>query len=207
MDEDKTGTSWSGVSRNGILVALGVVVSVGVLGVAYSKENVTPIMGFCTMICLSLLTELRRIQNDAEQSAIAKKAAENVEEVKTALGVSDAKVEEVKQTLVVSEKKTSDQLTNIAKVSEDTHILVNSNMGVQLQLNMELSMWKADQTKLHADIEAANAAQKLYHEHMAKQAKVDASAKTAEPAVEPSSPIPVSIVPADKPLPVQLKPH
>lgn len=202
--EKETATSWSGVSRNGILIALGVVVTVAVVGSVVSKENSTAIIGFCSLICVSLFSELRRIQTDAEQSLAARKTAANVADVKTALGVSDEKVEEVKNNLVVSEQKTTAQLTSIAKVAADTHTLVNSNFGVQLRLNMELSRWKADQTKLTADIDAANSAQKLYEEHMAKQATVDA--KPAEPAAPPQ-PVPVTIVPSAQPLPVQIKPR
>src|SRR5687767_12101532 len=54
---------------------------------------------------------------------------------------------------VRTELKTTTAATDVKL--EEIHVLVNSNLQVQLQARMELSQWKADQTKLPADIEAA----------------------------------------------------
>jgi 4-amino-4-deoxy-L-arabinose transferase-like glycosyltransferase len=65
------------------------------------------------------------------------------------------------------------KLEEIAKVGKTVHSLVNSAMGVQLKVNAELARWKADQTKLPEDREAADKAENLYREHEAKQIKAD----------------------------------
>src|SRR4029077_8336225 len=69
------------------------------------------------------------------------------------------KVEEVKTTLEDNTIKTTESLDNLTKLGRDTHTLVNSNMAVQLKLNMELSQWKADQLKKEQNVssEAVNA--------------------------------------------------
>lgn len=66
------------------------------------------------------------------------------------------------------------KLNRIGKVAEQTHILVNSRMGVQLRYVADLSAWKAKQTGDPADQLAADQAQKLLAEHEGKQAQVDA---------------------------------
>ena len=72
---------------------------------------------------------------------------------------------------------TVNKINAIAAVTRDVHTLVNSNMGVQLKLNAELSRWKATQMKGSpgeaAAATAANEAEKLYNDHVAKQHIVD----------------------------------
>lgn len=70
-------------------------------------------------------------------------------------------------------KDTSVTLKTIEKVGKDTHTLVNSNMGIQLKLGMDLSEFKAITTKLPEDIAAANLARSMYQEHVKKQNVVD----------------------------------
>jgi hypothetical protein len=84
------------------------------------------------------------------------------------------KVEAVKVTLATATSATKAQLDGIADVGHKTHTLVNNAMGVQLKLNAVISRRLAGMTGESADIEAAKAAESLYAEHMAKQAKVDA---------------------------------
>ena len=94
-------------------------------------------------------------------------------------GVAAAqKVEEVKTTLVKTTTASDAKLTKIAKVGDDTHTLVNSNMGVQLKLGMDLSDFKAKTTKLPEDIAAAKLAREKHEEHVKKQAIVDRGSKT-----------------------------
>lgn len=66
----------------------------------------------------------------------------------------------------------------ISKSAKATHILVNSNYGIQLRLGAELSRWKASKTKSQADRKAADAAEKLLREHDIKQAILDAASKS-----------------------------
>lgn len=82
-------------------------------------------------------------------------------------------VKEVKQTLSEATTATDTKLEELAVTADATHTLVNSNMGVQLRLNAELSRWKALQTGKPADAEAADLAEKLLREHELKQADVD----------------------------------
>jgi hypothetical protein len=72
---------------------------------------------------------------------------------------------------------TAHQIAVVSDVTKDVHTLVNSNMGVQLKLNAELSRWKANQMKGGpgaADAErAAVEAEFIYQSHVAKQHAVD----------------------------------
>lgn len=62
---------------------------------------------------------------------------------------------------------------NTQRMSEAVHTLVNSNMGIQLQLTMAALRRLAVVTKDPSDIVAADEAEKLWHDHQAKQASVD----------------------------------
>jgi hypothetical protein len=84
------------------------------------------------------------------------------------------KVEAVKQTLASNNVITNQRLDGIADVGHKTHTLVNNAMGVQLKLNAVMARRLATMTRETADVAAAKAADDLYAEHMAKQAKVDA---------------------------------
>jgi hypothetical protein len=77
------------------------------------------------------------------------------------------KVEAVKVALEASNRVSSKKL-------DDIHTLVNNNMAIQLKLNAVTLRRMAGLTQEVGDIEAAAAAEKLYAEHMAKQALVDA---------------------------------
>jgi hypothetical protein len=67
-------------------------------------------------------------------------------------------------------KKQSD---DAKKVNEATHVLVNSNMGIQLKIAMRLAEKVAKLTRKKEDIADALETTRLYEEHMAKQAIVD----------------------------------
>lgn len=53
------------------------------------------------------------------------------------------------------------------------HILVNSQMGLQLKLNAANSRWRADSSHKPEDIQAADQAETLLREHETNQAIVD----------------------------------
>jgi hypothetical protein len=72
-------------------------------------------------------------------------------------------------------REASSQITDIAKVAESTHTLVNSNMGIQLELNMAVTGRLAAITKDPMDIEAAKLAKDNYLSHQMKQSIVDSS--------------------------------
>lgn len=76
-------------------------------------------------------------------------------------------------------------LLEIIRIGEVNHTLLNSDMGVKMKLNAELSRWKAEQVKdpkhpehsrLAEYVHAAELAEKLWREHEFKQASVDARA-------------------------------
>ena len=76
--------------------------------------------------------------------------------------------EEVKTTLAAVTAQQDGKLDRI-------HTLVNSNMGVQLRMTAELARWKAVQTRDPQHIAEAENAERLYREHVEKQAAVDAA--------------------------------
>jgi len=101
-----------------------------------------------------------------------------VREVKDMAQDAAEKTEEVKTTLEEANKEARVHMAEIQKTGIDTHTLVNHNMSIQLKLNLELSRWKAQQTKDIVDINAANLAEAMYKAHIAKQAIVDSGVKT-----------------------------
>jgi hypothetical protein len=64
-----------------------------------------------------------------------------------------------------------------ATIAGNIHTLVNSNMGVQLRVNWLQARRIADMTKLPSDIQLADEAEKLYNDHIFKQASIDSQNK------------------------------
>jgi hypothetical protein len=67
------------------------------------------------------------------------------------------------------------ELQQVKKTGIDTHTLVNSNMGFQLNVSAVALRKIANATKDPEDIAAALLAERLLKEHIAKQAIVDAA--------------------------------
>ena len=65
------------------------------------------------------------------------------------------------------------KLNKMESVNKETHALVNSAMGSQLRLASALSSRIAKLTNDPDDIESAKDAERLYQEHVAKQAIAD----------------------------------
>jgi hypothetical protein len=135
-------------SNKPILVAIGFVVASGIIGSILSPANVINILGFCSMVTVSMFSL-------------------------TKLNEASDRVEQVKVDLAATSDSTDRRLGKIAETGEKTHTLVNSNMGVQLKLGMELSEFKAVTTGKAEDIQAAKLARSMYEEHVKKQATVD----------------------------------
>jgi hypothetical protein len=139
-------------SNKPILLALGFVVATGVIGSVLSPVNVIQILGFCGFITVALVGLVKA--NDTAD-----------------------KVAEVKVDLARSSEAQVEKLTKIEETGEKVHTLVNSNMGVQLRLNVALSRQVASLTinpeEKMAAIKAAKLAEALLHEHEAKQGIVD----------------------------------
>ncbi len=151
-----------------ILIALGVVAVSGAFAAALSATEAVPqIIGFCTLISVSLLALLQQMRTTvlAEQAALKGDDAAN-------------RVEQVKETLASTANDTKIKLDSLGRVAEQTRTLVNGHHLVALKLNAELSRWKYEQTMKedHPEHEraaeykrAAELAERVYREQEAKQ--------------------------------------
>jgi hypothetical protein len=99
-----------------------------------------------------------------------------------------AKAEEVAATLEEATAATTTKLEEIAKVGVDTHTLVNSNMAIQLKLNVVALGRIKDMTRGEPgnrdDVAAWESAVRLLREHEEKQKVVDAITKPPRPRPE-----------------------
>ena len=83
------------------------------------------------------------------------------------------RVEEVRVAIDSNATTTARRLQDIHSTGEKTHILVNSNMGIQLKLNAANARFKANTTNDPIDIEAAMLAERMLEQHEKHQAAVD----------------------------------
>jgi hypothetical protein len=74
----------------------------------------------------------------------------------------------------LSANRAAAEASKAAAIGEAVHTLVNSNMGAQLKLVMELSEFKASVSPTPENMEAAKLARTAYESHQTKQALVDA---------------------------------
>src|SRR5688572_5631454 len=119
--------------QSAVLIVIGIVAALGVLGASLTPVSAIQILGFATLIEVSLLSLLNTINTAARAEAkteevkkTAERAAEKVEQV----AVTQKNVEMKHDEQV---KRQVDKLNDIADVGDRTHTLVNSNMGVQLK--------------------------------------------------------------------------
>lgn len=117
-----------------------------------------------TSVCTVILQVFKRL-DDARRER-----EEKAREV-----VLAQKASQVATTLATHNEATAEKLDSLAKTTDATHTLVNSNMGAQLNLTAVALRRIADLTKDPADIQAAEGAEGLYAAHVTKQAVVDAS--------------------------------
>lgn len=89
------------------------------------------------------------------------------------LGISTGFFTLITTTITVFIGYLTAKLNKLEKVGEATHILVNSNMGVQLKLNALTSQRLAEMTKAPEDILSAEIAKGLSDEYIRKQDLVD----------------------------------
>ena len=85
------------------------------------------------------------------------------------------RAEQVRLDLIKSAAVTDHKLEDIAATGKAVHTLVNSSMSAQLKVAMIALQRIAHLTKDPEDIAAAEAAEKLYKEHDAKQQILDDS--------------------------------
>jgi hypothetical protein len=127
------------------------------------------VLSFLTAVFTGLMGYLMAKLKSGQQAAATEVRAAAVE------------VAAVKTTLADNAETQARTLDNIAAVTHDTHTLVNNNMGVALHVNKvnarRLAVLPGATAEDHA---AADMADRLYAEHQAKQAAVDA-AKAGEP--------------------------
>jgi hypothetical protein len=109
------------------------------------------------------LARMNRGQAAADKAAVVDRI-----QVKEALETNQA---EVKSAL-------TEHTTSQDKKLDAIHALVNSAMGAQLKMTADALRAVADANTTPENIQAAEEAEKLYDEHQAKQAVVDASSKT-----------------------------
>jgi hypothetical protein len=118
---------------------------------------------------------MQKAADDAKLAAgdaklAATDAAEKVVEVAE-------KTEGVRRALVDNNESTTIRLDGLAVSTDKIHVLVNSNMGVQLRISSTALRRIADLTKDPADVRIADEAERLAMDHESKQHKVDVKAE------------------------------
>jgi hypothetical protein len=142
----------------GILTALALVITAvaGVLNYRQAKQMAVKVDDAAVKV--------------AEVKTAADAAAVRAEEARVQTADAAKRVEEVAQQ---NAAQTTNSLAAISATGEKTHILVNSNMGRQLQISAAALRRVAEFTKDPADEVIAREAEKLLKEHESKQARVD----------------------------------
>lgn len=158
---------------------------------AMSDANVAALISLAGVIVSGVMTVLLAMLNHGQH-----KAAAAVTEVATKLDESTTVTEEKLEKTAVAVEKTAEavegvstaltenttaidqKLSDIAKTSVDTHKLVNSQMSVQLELNLTLSQqiyeMTTDPKMKELAKKAVDRAQANLDEHVRRQAVVDA---------------------------------
>ncbi len=155
------------LNQVGVLTALGVVAISGAFAAALSpQEAVAQIIGFCSLISVSLLALLQQMRTTAAAEKVAEKADIKRNEVAH-------KVEMVKDDLTISRNITNTKLDDLARVTDETRILVNSKTEVLMQLYAVAMRRLAERTQDVGDLAAADRAERAYKEHQTSQSLLD----------------------------------
>lgn len=166
----------NGISQKWILVAIGVVAGIGVMGSVFSPNNIVQILGFCSLITVSLLAHLqsmRTAQQTQEQNA------EQLDEVKAQATIAATKVEKVASVLESATKRSDAQTAQIVEVVKETKTLVNSGSLIQLKINQRSAIRLAELLPNDPEvIKDRDAANKMVEDH--EKAQVVASADKAQ---------------------------
>lgn len=150
-------------SQKWLLIALGVIVTAGVLGSAWSRDTAITIqiLGFCGLITASLLNQLQIIRNGQQATLQAEALAQETKEVKDTLRETTSRGQEKTEELVSMVKETKQ--------------LVNSASLTQLRINQRsakrLSELLPNDPEVAKDLEAAN---KMVEDHEKAQASATA---------------------------------
>jgi hypothetical protein len=94
------------------------------------------------------------------------------------------KAEKVRTDLLESNVNVAGQLAQLQNTADDTHILVNNAMAVQLKLTAEKARRVAQLTKNPIDIAEADAADAALKEHLARQDRVNQAVEARGGAVK-----------------------
>jgi hypothetical protein len=133
--------------------------------------------GAVTVVLAYMQLLTRRSMEERADRAVAK--AEVVKNtLQTANARTAAKVAEVKASLENSSSTTELRLGEMKIVADQTHTLVNSAMGIQLQMHAETTRRIAEMTNHANDISDADAAEHALAEHKRKQTIADESKPT-----------------------------
>jgi hypothetical protein len=87
--------------------------------------------------------------------------------------LSGRRQEAITTELKMKTESNSEKLNAVTETNEKIHTLVNSNMGVQLEISAVFARRIAIMTKDPEDLRAADLAERYLAEHQAKQSIVD----------------------------------
>jgi hypothetical protein len=171
--------------QTGYVLVLVVVIAATTAAAVLSPATAPQTIGFGVLIATSILG----LMGQARAAVQAQKAAVKVQEVADQTAVAAVKVQEVAaQTAVAAVKveqvaeaarQQDTKIDSLAKVATATHTLVNSNYGASLKATLNaltaVEALTTDPKAKTAAQAAVTEAQRLYDDHVAKQATVDAT--------------------------------
>jgi hypothetical protein len=163
-------------------VVIMVVVAAAVLGSVFAPNQAALILPLCSLVCVQVLNLLQGAKAAEKADVAAVKAdivATKVEEVAAKADIVAAKVDIVASTATIAESKATalgQAVDETREVSKATHVLVNNNMKIQLELTAQLSRWKSNHEPTEDNIKAAELAEHALEEHLVNQTKADIAA-------------------------------
>lgn len=159
-------------TQAGYTIAIVSVIVAAAVTAVYAPAQVALTVPLFTLVAVNLFSLL-------QGSKAAEKVADVAVKVEKVAEVASAATSQVQQAVAQSQingAKTDElavAMNETREVSKATHVLVNHNMMIQLELTAQLSRWKADHEPSRENIEAANLADHALEEHRAQQAKSD----------------------------------
>ena len=157
------------ISQNVTLITIVVIVIAVLVGSVLSPANIIQILGFGGTT-ITLLVSLLKMDAVAVKQEVA---TAQVAVVAQKQEQAAAAVVEVKRALEASDQNVTTTLASIAEVADQTHALVNSNMGAQLKVSAVALRRVAHLTSDLEDVAAAELAERALEEHVAKQSRAD----------------------------------
>lgn len=143
-------------SQTWLLLAIVGIALIAMIGVWVSPTNVVPILGFCSMITITLLQLLQGIR-----------AASSAEEVRTELKTSNKE-----QAANLAEQ--SDKIDTGLRIQRATHTLVNEKTSKKLNKIVDLAKEVYSLQPTQENLIKLREAEHELAEHLSAQAEVDA---------------------------------